>query len=482
MTTAGEWGLIQLDEKLAKRAGMPPRLPVPKGKMEELGDQGMSHQVARQWIQEFLGVMGPSLEKQDPQLAQRYRAYLAKSNHWQKAEAAFAQQDFATAIRLLRTITQLDPDDYAARQSLATAYLAAQDTDAALKLFANMVEVWSGVADFHVAYAQAHLSAGAREAALEQFVLALEAQPDCRPAMEGLATLDVLVRFYEDPLDLATLIYVRKDSLVEYLEGSWDAQDLSPEAYLLRVTDHESEGRYAAMRAAAERAVRVAPDNMEGHLARARACRLAGDLEQAKAFIESSQQQYPESAQLCAELAKCARAAADHEAEEAALARALELDPGEVTALGMRFLSVADTDLEGVRAQLPPLEEHVAKHPNAAGAWRVLARVHARVGSEDPSIEAYARALELAPEDDDLRGEYWTALIHWGRFDTVLAEAEKIEQITNRDWKLRWAEAEAMQGLGRRMEARGAFMGINGDRSLHIAIRARAKRAVEALN
>ena len=51
-----------------------------------------------------------------------------------------------------------------------------------------------------------------------------------------------------------------------------------------------------------------------------------------------------------------------------------------------------------------------------------------------------------------------------------------------RDWKLRWNEAEAYTGLGKRVEARAAFSAINFDESLHVDIRKRAKRAVKSID
>ena len=49
-----------------------------------------------------------------------------------------------------------------------------------------------------------------------------------------------------------------------------------------------------------------------------------------------------------------------------------------------------------------------------------------------------------------------------------------------RDWKLRWNEAEAYAGLGKKVEARAAFSAINFDETLHVDMRKRAKRAGEA--
>ena len=51
-----------------------------------------------------------------------------------------------------------------------------------------------------------------------------------------------------------------------------------------------------------------------------------------------------------------------------------------------------------------------------------------------------------------------------------------------RDWKLRWNEAEAFAGSGKRVEARAAFSALNFDDTLHVDLRKRAKRAVKSID
>ena len=63
-----------------------------------------------------------------------------------------------------------------------------------------------------------------------------------------------------------------------------------------------------------------------------------------------------------------------------------------------------------------------------------------------------------------------------------LSDAARLENMGKRDWKLRWNEAEAYAGLGKNVEARGAFSAINFDETLHVDVRRRAKRAVTALD
>jgi Flp pilus assembly protein TadD len=67
------------------------------------------------------------------------------------------------------------------------------------------------------------------------------------------------------------------------------------------------------------------------------------------------------------------------------------------------------------------------------------------------------------PADDDLRAEYWSELGKQQRYAAILADAAKITDMAKRDWKLRWNEAEAYAGSGKRVEARAAFSAINFD-------------------
>ena len=49
----GGWLLIGLDEKMARRQGLPARIPVPKGEFEGLADKGLNVDRARGWVKDF---------------------------------------------------------------------------------------------------------------------------------------------------------------------------------------------------------------------------------------------------------------------------------------------------------------------------------------------------------------------------------------------------------------------------------------------
>ncbi|MCC6552511.1 MAG: hypothetical protein IT372_05740, partial [Polyangiaceae bacterium] len=171
-----------------------------------------------------------------------------------------------------------------------------------------------------------------------------------------------------------------------------------------------------------------------------------------------------------------------HEQAAAAIDRALERDPGDLQALALRFLPQDMNDIEKVHKALPALSAFVEAHPGSAGALRSLARAKLAIGRAEDAIATFAQAVSLAPADDELRAEYWGELGKEQRYDEILADAAKIEDMPKRDWKLRWNEAEAYLNVGKKMEARACFSAINFDESLHVDVRKRAKRAVKTMD
>ncbi|MCW5837534.1 MAG: hypothetical protein KIS78_34395, partial [Labilithrix sp.] len=181
------------------------------------------------------------------------------------------------------------------------------------------------------------------------------------------------------------------------------------------------------------------------------------------------------------ELARCLFDEGKADEGRAELDRALALDPSDQTALLLRYWPREVKDIAAVQACIPALASFAEAHPQAAGAWRSLARAKAAVGADDEACALFARAVATAPEDDELRAECWAQLSHAKKFDEVLRDAASLDDIAKRDWKLRWNEAEAQRGLGKASEARAAFAAINADESLHVEVRRRAKRAVRAI-
>ena len=68
----GEWRLIQIDEKMAKRQGIPMQIPVPKSEFEGLAEKGIQMDALKKWISAFLTAAPTSWRQQNGALAKRY--------------------------------------------------------------------------------------------------------------------------------------------------------------------------------------------------------------------------------------------------------------------------------------------------------------------------------------------------------------------------------------------------------------------------
>jgi tetratricopeptide (TPR) repeat protein len=224
MSEGTDWLLLNLDEKVARRQGVPLRVPVPKGDFDGIAEQGLRPDQLRKWITSFLAIAPASWREENGPLAKSYDRFLAKGDLWVRAQAAFAKQDFASAISTLKLISNVDPDDHAAKMNLGSAMASTGDNAGALKQLESIRATFQGEADYHATLGQLYAAVANRDQAVDELVLALEAKPDHQAALDMMKQLGVLVAIYEDPRDAASLTYVRADALVEYLTSVWDKE------------------------------------------------------------------------------------------------------------------------------------------------------------------------------------------------------------------------------------------------------------------
>lgn len=497
MSDEGDWILMALDEKMARRQGIPAKIAVPRAEFEGLAEKGLSIDLARKWAKDFLNNSEPgksgAWRKKNSQIVGALEVFLDKMPVWEKAQKAFAENDYERAIQALKRIATMDAEDHAAKLNLASALANTQDFAGALKQFNAIRKTFEGDADFHVGLGHVHLALKDKDSALNEMVLALEAKPDSQAAMDAMVQLGVLTAIYENPRDAASLTYVRSDSVAEYLVGQWDAEQRDVSYLLEQLAYHERELRHAVALAAAERAIAVhggavGPERAE--IGRISALRSLGKTDEALAAataylakLEAAGNATPAAhAGALVELAKCLSAAGQVEEGRATVNRALEADPGDLSALMFRFWPADANDIKKIHEASPALQAFADAHPDVPGVWRSLGRAYIAMGRMDDALDLFARAVNLTPDDDELRAEYWSELGKQQKYAEILVDAAKITNMAKRNWQLRWNEAEAYSGLDKRIEARAAFSAINFDDTLHVDVRKRAKRAVKSID
>ncbi|MBX3200779.1 MAG: tetratricopeptide repeat protein, partial [Labilithrix sp.] len=261
MSDAGEWMLISLDDKLARRQGVPTRVPVPRAEMDGLASGGMGIDAMRRWAGQFIASAPKDTgwRTENAALLTSLEAFIGKTELWTKAQQAFAANDYKKAISTLKMIAAVDPSDHAAKMNLGNALANTGDHAGALKHFDAVRETFGGDADYHVSVGQLRLSLGEPQKAADEMALALEANPECKPAMDALVKLGVLVAIYEDPRDAASLTYVRSDRVLEALADEWGREGRTAAYFLEQLAYHEAEGRHDVVLGAADCALAAGP-------------------------------------------------------------------------------------------------------------------------------------------------------------------------------------------------------------------------------
>jgi tetratricopeptide (TPR) repeat protein len=486
-----EWRQVVLDEKMARRQGLPALIPVPKSEFEGLAEKGLNIDKARTWVTAFLTTspagQDATWRRRNSALVTGLEAFVDNAPLWAKAQKAFGENDYEGAIKALKRITIMNGDDHAAKLNLASALANQGDFEGALKNFKAIRKTFEGDADYHVAVGHVYLRMQDKDKALDEMVLALEAKADCQPALEALIQMGVLRAIYESPRDAASLTYVRTDSVVKYLGDLWAEAPHDAAFFLEQLAYHERENRHEVALLAAERVLaafaEASPANLErAALARVASLRALGRTGEALAAAEAYAAQVPTSAGAQVELSRALSAAGRADESRAAIDRALALDPGDLSALMTRFWPADPTDIKLIHEATPDLLAFAEAHAGSAGVWRTVARAYLATGRIDEALGLFVRALGITPADDELRAEYWTELGRHQRYAEILQDAATVDDMAHRDWKLRWNEAEAYGGLGKKLEARAAFSAINFDDRLHVDIRKRAKRAVTSID
>jgi tetratricopeptide (TPR) repeat protein len=347
------WVLISLDDRMARRQGLPARLPMPKGALGALAGASVNLEEARRWTEAFLTSAdvgsSPPWREQNAELVASLELFLDKAPLWDEARQAFSDDDYDKARSALKRIVLMDPDDHAAKLNLAAAQANLGEHAGALKSFHAIKKTFEGDADYHVAVGQLLMALEQREAAVEQLMLALEAAPDCQPALDALVKLGVLRAIEGSPGEAASLTYVRADKLIAYVTGQWDAEPRQIAFFLEQLAYHAAERNDDVALAAAERAIRLAPGPEErAERGRVAALRALGRLGEATARAKDYLTAAPASAGARVELARCYLAAGAADLVESALGllvEALDLDSNKGEVRAAIFAMDSDTSL-----------------------------------------------------------------------------------------------------------------------------------------
>ncbi len=234
----------------------------------------------------------------------------------------------------------------------------------------------------------------------------------------------------------------------------------------------------AALRAEAARLVRVWPANHLAHQAALAAMVAAGEAGPAAERAAGLVAAFPREARYRYAAGMALRALGRPAEALAAFERALALD----RSLGVAAVAAAETALQLGRYDTGRalMEEELARKRDrlTAAEYRLLGDLRYRTGDPAAAVQAYERALWLAPEDAlraDVENNLGSAYLDLGRADRALEHLQAALGRVPNFPEAEFNRARAWARIGQQAEARQVFQRLAEDSRVPTEVRTRAR-------
>ncbi|MCU1223123.1 MAG: tetratricopeptide repeat protein [Edaphobacter sp.] len=291
-----------------------------------------------------------------------------------QANEALDKHDYATALKLLTTLTEKNPTDAHLQYDLASTQDALDQTSTAEQTYRRAIATDATYFDPHLALGLLLARAGKLPEAHTELTTAttLSGSPALKArAYRGLARIDQTTRPADASADLLAALKLSPET---------------PDDILLTGELAESSGDPTAAETAYRRLLAANPQNLDATAALTHLL---------------LHQQKPEEA-------------------EAALTAALAKNPDDPT-LNAQLASLYDTQNQPEKA-LPIIEKLHTTHPTDPNLTRLLARLYTRNKQYDKAAPLYTTLLAATPQDPTLLDDTADTQIHLRNF----AEAEAL--------------------------------------------------------
>ncbi len=303
-----------------------------------------------------------------------------------------------------------------------------------------------------------HAQNGERDEAVLAFRKALEANPDDQVALEWLTRLRELVRLVRQDGDgkpnPKAVGYVDTATFRQMLSGQIDSLAEQPDQLVALADQLMRDGLVLDVATQAlEKARSVRPDDPRTVMTLASAYRAAERHEEARDLVRLFTELEPEQAAGFMHLAQACNAVGDTQAERAALARVLELDPNFHPAIGVYFeLRNGEHD--------PTKEEELSRWSVERKSWmgHLIASSIARARGDGKSALRHAdAALALAPESEEVLLHLSAVLGDQRELNRLATQIRPAVESRRYSARLDWNYAQTLHQLGMRDEASGVL-------------------------
>lgn len=388
-----------------------------------------------------------AIERLGPDASEPWLSFSKASTTFDDLAEALEDNELPRAAELLKELETILPGT--AFGMYHRAYIArheGRDGDA-IQLYQQALEktpqipvIWNNLGALLTAH-------GMKEEAAAAFRKTLELSPNDPMALEGLASLRLVVKLQAQGRDgqPGGFAYVDIPTFRNMVAGQIDQLAANPDQLLGFAEQLLRDGIVPDVGLLAlERAAQLRPEHSRTLLMLGSAHRAGGQLEKAREIFARHTQLHPQEPDGFMHLAQACNAAGDADGERAALERVLAMDPNHHAALGLHFgLKPSEHD--------PAREDELARFGAQRSSWMayLFASSIARERGDTPAALRHAeRAHALAPQQEEVLVHYAATLgdsKELAKLAQVIRPAVESGRFSKR---LDWNYAQVLRELG----------------------------------
>jgi tetratricopeptide (TPR) repeat protein len=303
-----------------------------------------------------------------------------------KARLFLRERKTGEAVNVLAAVIKDDPRHAGAHYYLGLAYMAERDRTKAKGAFLKAVEFGPGNLKARILLSEIYLRERAADLALEQLNIVLVREPENFQAhlLQGNA-------------------YVLKRDAKSAREAYSKAKELQPDnpiAYYQLATLDRFQGRHDDAMANLNKVLTLRADHLPAMAAKVSLYMARKQPAKALSFLGERISQHEKNPQLAAALhamrGNLLFVQKDYEGSEAALRKAIDLNPDQVGPyLSLARLHVAQNETPEAIAQY---KEILEKQPRFIQAYMSLGTIYETEGKRAEACEMYEKALEINPD------------------------------------------------------------------------------------
>ncbi len=478
----GRWKLIPVKSDFTEEHHLPETLPAPRGQEQRVREGEFSFDEAMQWMKGFVA------DRPRHPMCHEFQLAIRKADFYRELAEKMDRGRWNEVDDLGRRLAEIDPLDPSGALARGRAMRQMGYLANALRFYQDALKLRPTHSLALPEYAAACRAIG-QPHRFERMLEAVRRKlGETHPlTIESRVQLGELVRVFADPTDPATIAHVPRQQYIQNMHMRLEEMDPDPATAMALGQSMLQDDMPELAEMLLERCEGTFGARGELTALRGMIQRHHHDLEAAEASLRQAVDEVDLPAirvELASVLTERARQTSDPEPRRhlegeaiQQLRLAIDRDPNDLDALHMLVEPARQNGMEAVAILLEPLAR---AYPQSWAIWKILGDAYLAENRPADALRAFELGLARERTDALLLGQLHTLGV-LERPDALLAAADQIADLEQRDPMLRWRVAQARCEAKQMPQACRVLASLVQDDEAPPPLRQRAKEILQQL-